>query len=82
MLQPSFSQLDDDYFRNPHSIGRYWHIDEMKTYKHFQGSNRKNPNRRGKLQERSTLRRKINQRFPARKPNRKDILQAILQLLV
>ena len=76
----TFSLLDVDQFSELHS-GSFWDFDELTNFKQFKQPIKENPDRKGTLQERSTLKQKPKKRFPPKKPTRKDILQDILQLL-
>ena len=75
-----FSLLDVDQFSALHT-GNFWDFDELTNFKQFQTPIRENPNRKGTMQERSSLKQRSKQRFPPKKLNRKDILQDILRLL-
>ena len=72
--------LDVDQFSELHS-GSFWDFDELTNFKQFQLPIRDDPDRKGALQERSTLNQKAKKRFPPKKPSRKDILREILKLL-
>ena len=75
-----FSLLDVDQFSALHS-GNFWDFDELTNFKQFKTPIRENPNRKGAMQNRSSLKQRQKLRFPPTKLNRKDILQDILRLL-